>query len=208
MKKIIIYYGPKSEFEKILPADNRKTLSEFISKDDAKRREFSFNKSQVDQDCEDGEEFEYIENIIAYSESYAGITEGAIQRFSDLFEMYQIDNLYLQNPPLQIQTRLEQTFSSIIDKKYYEYNSISISNLKKLNSTFSDKIIGQEHVQRKLLTSFYPLVKGTNDYTVADADGRFNLKAPKNGILRIADVNKSVAEVKVKPMLKVVLKDK
>lgn len=163
MKKIIIYYGPKSEFEKILPADNRKTLSEFISKDDAKRREFSFNKSQVDQDCEDGEEFEYIENIIAYSESYAGITEGAIQRFSDLFEMYQIDNLYLQNPPLQIQTRLEQTFSSIIDKKYYEYNSISISNLKKLNSTFSDKIIGQEHVQRKLLTSFYPLVKGTND---------------------------------------------
>ena len=52
------------------------------------------------------------------------------------------------------------------------------------------------------------LVKGTNDYTVADADGRFNLKAPKNGILRIADVNKSVAEVKVKPMLKVVLKDK
>ena len=41
-----------------------------------------------------------------------------------------------------------------------------------------------------------------------DADGRFNLKAPKNGILRIADVNKSVAEVKVKPMLKVVLKDK
>ena len=163
MKKIIIYYGPKSEFEKILPADNRKTLSEFISKDDAKRREFSFNKSQADQDCEDGEEFEYIENIIAYSESYAGITEGAIQRFSDLFEMNQIDNLYLQNPPLQIQTRLEQTFSSIIDKKYYEYNSISISNLKKLNSTFSDKIIGQEHVQRKLLTSFYPLVKGTND---------------------------------------------
>ena len=52
------------------------------------------------------------------------------------------------------------------------------------------------------------LVKGTNDYTVADADGRFNLKAPKNGKLRIADVNKSVAEVKVKPMLKVVLKDK
>ena len=52
------------------------------------------------------------------------------------------------------------------------------------------------------------LVKGTNDYTVADADGRFNLKAPKNGILRIADVNKSVAEVKVQPMLKVVLKDK
>ena len=52
------------------------------------------------------------------------------------------------------------------------------------------------------------LVKGTNDYTVADADRRFKLKAPKNGILRIADVNKSVAEVKVKPMLKVVLKDK
>ncbi len=163
MKKIIIYYGPKNEFEKILPSDNRKTLSEFISQDDAKRREFSFNKSQLYQDNEDNEEIEYIENIIAYSESYAGITEGAIQRFSDLFEMYQIDNLYLQNPPLQIQTRLEQTFSSIIHKQYYNYNAINVNHLKELNNTFSDKIIGQESVKRKLLTSFYPLVKGTND---------------------------------------------
>ncbi len=163
MKKIIIYYGPKNEFEKILPSDNRKTLSEFISQDDAKRREFSFNKSQLYQDNEDNEEIEYIENIIAYSESYAGITEGAIQRFSNLFEMYQIDNLYLQNPPLQIQTRLEQTFSSIIHKQYYNYNAINVNHLKDLNSTFSDKIIGQEPVKRKLLTSFYPLVKGTND---------------------------------------------
>lgn len=163
MKKIIIYYGPKNEFEKILPSDNRKTLSEFISQDDAKRREFSFNKSQLYQENEDNEEIEYIENIIAYSESYAGITEGAIQRFSDLFEMYQIDNLYLQNPPLQIQTRLEQTFSSIIHKQYYNYNAINVNHLKELNNTFSDKIIGQESVKRKLLTSFYPLVKGTND---------------------------------------------
>ena len=163
MKKIIIYYGPKNEFEKILPSDNRKTLSEFISKDDAKRREFSFDKSQLNKDNEDTEDFEYIENIIAYSESYAGITEGAIQRFSDLFEMYQIDNLYLQNPPLQIQTRLEQTFYSIIHKEYYDYNAINVNHLKELNRTFSDKIIGQESVKRKLLTSFYPLVKGTND---------------------------------------------
>lgn len=160
MQKIYIYYGPKEEFQKIIP-DEKQLLSEFISKDDAKRRKIPFQMQGYQQEIEN--EKEYIENIVAYSESYAGITEGAIQGFTSLFEMYEIDNLYLQNPPLQIQTRLEQTFPKIIEKTYFEYKTIDIDVLKKINSDFSSKIIGQETVKQKLLKAFYPLVKKTNN---------------------------------------------
>ena len=52
------------------------------------------------------------------------------------------------------------------------------------------------------------IVKYTNDFAVADADGHFNMKAPKNGVLRVGDVDKAIVEVKVEPVLKIVLKNK
>lgn len=52
------------------------------------------------------------------------------------------------------------------------------------------------------------IIKYTNDYTVADSDGRFKMKAPKNGVLKVGDVDKAIVEVKVKPVLKIVLKNK
>ena len=52
------------------------------------------------------------------------------------------------------------------------------------------------------------IVKYTNDFVVADSDGHFNMKAPKNGVLRVGDVDKAIVEVKVEPVLKIVLKNK
>ena len=52
------------------------------------------------------------------------------------------------------------------------------------------------------------IVKYTNDFAVADSDGHFNMKAPKNGVLRVGDVDKAIVEVKVEPVLKIVLKNK
>ena len=52
------------------------------------------------------------------------------------------------------------------------------------------------------------LIKYTNDFVVADSEGRFNMKAPKNGVLRVGGVDKTTVEVKVEPVLKIVLKNK
>lgn len=50
-------------------------------------------------------------------------------------------------------------------------------------------------------------VKGANDITRTNTDGSFAIKAPKNGVLLVGDNNRSTIEVKVKPMLEVILKD-
>ena len=52
------------------------------------------------------------------------------------------------------------------------------------------------------------LIKYTSDFVVADSEGRFNMKAPKNGVLRVGGVDKTTVEVKVEPVLKIVLKNK
>ena len=51
-------------------------------------------------------------------------------------------------------------------------------------------------------------VRGTRFTERTDSIGRFTIKAPKNGVLLVGHNGKPTIEVKVKPTLKVILKDK
>ena len=51
-------------------------------------------------------------------------------------------------------------------------------------------------------------VKGTNFMERTDSEGHFTIKAPKDGVLRVGYNDKPVIEVKVKPTVKIVFKDK
>ena len=43
--------------------------------------------------------------------------------------------------------------------------------------------------------------------TRTNTDGSFAIRAPKNGVLLVGDNNQTAIEVKVKPILEVILKD-
>lgn len=162
MKKVILYYGPKSGFEIVIPK-SRKTLSELVTEHDAKNKIVTVTHRIKKEDDNANEELEipakeYIENLIAYSESYSGITESAIQSFVSLISGYDVENFYLQNPPLQIKQQLEQAFPNILSVKKYNYKKLNKSMFLKINDTFSDNIIGQEKVKKRLLISLYPVM--------------------------------------------------
>jgi len=164
MKKILIYYGPKAGFEKIVPKD-RKTLSQLVHEDSIRRNIFTHKfqrdgNEEVDEKPEI-EPKEYISNLVSYSESYAGITESAVQSFVSILSGYEIDTLYLQNPPVQIKNQLTQAFPSIITEKKYDYKTLTKKMFFKINDTFNDHIIGQENVRKRLLLSLYPLMESS-----------------------------------------------
>jgi ATP-dependent Clp protease ATP-binding subunit ClpA len=165
MKKITIYFGPKSGFEKIIP-DERKTLSELVAEDDAKRKVFThiFKKDEEIALKQEVIEKIHLNNLIAYSESYSGITESAVQGFASIFSGYDIDYLYLQNPPIQIQHQLEQTYPKMITIKKYNYKKLSKNMFLKINLKFDDFIIGQNKVKKRLLVSLYPLMSDNNNH--------------------------------------------
>lgn len=158
MKKVLIYYGPKVGYESILP-DNIKTLSELIFKFDEKKNRHILSLEGQQKQEDTLEVKEYIENLVAYSESYSSITEGAVQSFLTILNEYDIDNVYLQNPPIQIEQQFIQTFPEIVEVKKYEYQYINKDMFKRINADFSKHIIGQDLVKQKLLVSLYPLLK-------------------------------------------------
>ncbi len=166
MKKITFYYGPKSGFEIIIPK-SRKTLSELVAEYDAKNKIFTHKIRKEDDDITQETEIltkEYIENLVAYSESYSGITESAIQSFVSLISGYNIDNVYLQNPPVQIKQQLEQAFPNMITVNKYNYKKLNKNMFLKINDTFDDNIIGQKNVKKRLLISLYPLMQDKRNH--------------------------------------------
>jgi len=157
--KILFYFGPKRGFDKQLPCE-RKTLSELVAEDDAKRKQVTHVAKS-----EDGREVEpikigklYCENLVAYSESYSGITESAVQGFLNILGDYKIDHLYLQNPPTQIQHQLIQTYPTMVSVRKFGYKKFSKSMFHKIDEQFERKIIGQIKVKKRLLISLYPLI--------------------------------------------------
>lgn len=125
MNRIVLYYGPKKGFNKIIPSE-KISLSEIAAEHDNQTKIFKhvFVK-EGEQAQEIPVEKKKHENVVAYSEQYAGIAESAIQSFLSVLDSYEIDNLYLQNPPLQIKTQLQQAYSDIITEKHFLYKRLS-----------------------------------------------------------------------------------
>lgn len=159
MKKINIYFGPKKEFNKLIPKNNI-SLSEIVAQHDNQskiHRHIAVQQDELQKDIPI-EKRKYI-NVVAYSEQYAGITESAVQSFLSVLDGCEIDNLYLQNPPLQIKIQLQQAYPNIIKENSFVYKKLSKTMLFTIYEQFDTVIIGQEKVKNRLLAALYPLLK-------------------------------------------------
>lgn len=160
MKKILIYFGPKKEFEKKI-SSQRRTLTELLHREAVKR-----NKIIVTAQSEDGTEDyqrEVISRLIVYSEEYAGLSDSGMQNFISLLEIYDIEELYLQNPPFQIHQKIELFYKDLVKIEKYRYKKINKKYFLKFYNEFSDHIVGQNHARDKILEALYPTLKGNKN---------------------------------------------
>lgn len=161
MDKVKVFYGPKDKFKEIIKnKDNVYTLSELAKYSDSSRREFIVkvnNESEGDSE----EEKLSIYCLVCYSEEYSGLTEGTIYSFLSFLFHFDIQEVYLQNPPLYIEKQFVNANVNL-EIERYQYSKINKEKLKKINRDFSKFIIGQNNVKEKLLSAFYPLTK--NNY--------------------------------------------
>lgn len=154
MNNVVIYYGPKKEFEKLILDDDIKTITQIAYESDLRRRELIVKSEKDSLEYEP----EHIENFVAYSDDYSGINESVIQNFISFISLYDISNLYLQNPPVHIHKQVERTFKQL-KVIYHKYKAIDVKKIKDINKRFTKHIIGQEEVKFEILTSLYPLVR-------------------------------------------------
>lgn len=152
MSNIEIYYGSKKEFEKIIPKHYR-SLTDLVYEIDKDSKNYIIN---INGQNEDNEERLFIENLVVSSDEYAGVREHVIINFNNFLGKFDSENIYLHNPPLQISEQIKRLYSNT-KIKYQDYSSITLGNLKAINTTYDSKIIGQETVKFDLLQSLFPL---------------------------------------------------
>ena len=144
MKHVLIYYGPVGAFEKELP-DEFYTLTQLVHQfDEANNRKTQLFNTHFD-------------HLVAYSDAYSGITQSAVQSFSSLLSHFDIDYLYLQNPPKAVCKQIYDYYSEV-DEKHFKYKTIGLSTLARMHNDFDNSIVGQTKAMKRLLMHLYPLI--------------------------------------------------
>lgn len=148
MARLVLYYGPRNEFLKIIP-ERYYPLETLIRVCDSAN---IFRKI----------DFDY---VVGYSMSYSSITEGGIQNFCTILDRVDeaLEIVYLQNPPECIKNEIIRSYNKEdVEIKQYKYRSIGKKQLENINIHFDEEIVGQPKVKKQLLASLYQLYRKKN----------------------------------------------
>ena len=155
MEKIVIHYGSDSDFEHIIEGiDEYLTIGDILNYIDKKTISVEGISKQNEPPLK-------VDNLIIYTDDYGGIKEWAILGISNnVFEnpKVSIKNIYLCNPPKKFYENIKRTYSDIIEEHKSERASLNFDVLKTISNTYSDNVIGQPNVLRKLLPPLYSLL--------------------------------------------------
>ena len=157
MKNVTIFYGSRSEFEKIKPSSDFRSLTDMVMEIDTDSR--SFIIELPDKPIPEKKK-PRVENFVVGSDEYAGVREHVILNFANFLAKMEVVNLYLQNPPLSISTQITNLYpqTKIISQ---QYKTFSKADLLELHKSYSSHIKGQDAVCEKLLQALFPLASGS-----------------------------------------------
>lgn len=155
--KVTAYYGPLLWFEDQVREDEDEGLLEATFAHDELRREFRI--VQAGDSRVEPEEPEHVGRLIAKSGDYASLSEHVISNFPGLIQALRPKEVHLHNPPEQVRTHLERSFSDTFEERVYKYPSVTRETLRAFRAGFERHLIGQEAVKDSLLAALYPLTR-------------------------------------------------
>lgn len=151
MKKILIFYGPNREFNKIIP-ESFYSLEILVEISDYQKRT---NRSAG----------KGINQVVGFTMSYSSITAGGVQNFVSILDEKrdELEEIYLQNPPDCVREEICRRYrQEIIEIKNYQYKRMNRRQLSNFWQQFDGKIIGQPRVKRQMSSTLYELYKNRN----------------------------------------------
>ena len=151
MEKIFIFYGPNREYNKYIP-ETYFLLDTLIEVSDFNKKSRFSTEGKLDQ-------------VVGFSMSYSGITEGGIQNFVAIINEKRngLKELYLQNPPDCIKNELVRHYpKDILEINYYKYPKMTKKRLNHFLQLYDKTIIGQQKAKKRLAITLYELYKQKN----------------------------------------------
>lgn len=157
---INIFYGGTSKFREELPTSKYMSIIELAILDDEKHHRIKVDIKGTRLAEEDGEgEILHFNNVVAFSDDYPSLSESTIESFPNFVMRYNIDNLYLQNPPDSIAKHIQELPGVTCKAKSQDYKIIDMNLLRKIKVGFSEAVIGQEYAQKQILAALYNVAK-------------------------------------------------
>lgn len=153
---VTIFYGGLSGFKNILPEDYM-PIADLAIMDDTRRHKIKFQ--MVGEVIKEEEEWLYYDNVVAFSYDYASLSESAIESFTNFVLRFDIENLYLQNPPDIISKHIKGLSCVNCREMSHDYKAINMDLLKEIKRGFSEVVIGQEKAQNMILAALYNVAK-------------------------------------------------
>ena len=149
-----IFYGPDNAFKEMIPTYNSVSLSKLIREEDLRNKNKYSNTENLD--------YLNYDTLIVHSFEISLLTNAGINGFNFFFENYNIQNLYIQNPPQEVERQIVSLGSdyNILD---YEYNEINLDNFSKFRIDFDKDILGQNDARDAISKQLYSLAKGYNN---------------------------------------------
>lgn len=162
MNKIIIFYGSNREFNKKIPRDSR-NLTDVVMELDSDSKNMIVHIPELQKENNDTKtekEKLKVANFVINSDEYSGVREHVIINFANFIAKMDIQNMYIQNPPIHISEQLHRIYDekNIIQEIRQPYNGITKTILQQFYNGYDDKIIGQEIAKMKVLQALYPLM--------------------------------------------------
>ena len=115
MNDVLIFYGSQKEFLKRIP-DDHCNLTELVMQLDENKMKVEI---QGQPKTETEEKKLHVDNLVVESSEYAGVREHVILNFANFLNKFEVDNLYLQNPPMQISDQMTRLYSARTEYQQY-----------------------------------------------------------------------------------------
>lgn len=154
--KVLIFYGSLSEFNKHIPEKNIVSVVDLAIKDDDERHKL---KLKIPGEEEEEQEQVYYEHVVGYADDFPSLTESLIESFVGFIFRFDIENLYLQNPPDSIARHINELTTVDCEIKRQRYKALDLGKLQTIKNGFSNKILGQEHAEQKIIGTLYDVAK-------------------------------------------------
>ena len=162
MKKIVMYYGSDSSFEKIIPK-TYKNLSDIAVTMDEDSKQIPLvitGLPQQESPKKVKKKKRRVPNFVIFADEYSSVNEHVIINFLSFIAKMSITNMYIQNPPIHLQEQLKRVYASdgIIEEIHQKYHTITKQTILDIDHEFDQRIIGQESVKIQLLKAIFPIM--------------------------------------------------
>lgn len=172
-EKIIIFNGPKKEFNKYISEyyiqnGNNYNLTQLVNLSESERKTFLLKIKGYEPDQEE-ELPTNIDLLCISNNEYSGVTEAVINNFVNYIAKYNITKIIIQNPPIEMINDLKRQFDNKdIHIHNFKYKNIDFGVIKNFKKQAPSVILGQDKalikvsqallIQKKLNEGNKPIV--------------------------------------------------